>query len=408
MIHKIHAENFYSIGDKITLDFTAKSGGIEKPELYLDAPFGEKVTKIAFLGGANASGKTNILRAITFLCFIMTVTNGNLRNMIPFVQYASRYRQPTKLGAVFSLGQDKSYRYEIELVNQRILVEELYVTRFVKERKAESMMYMRKWVEKKQSYEVKVSDEFLPTLYRVEDLSQTLSDPINQRNSLIAIYSATNSVLRSIASFWRAAASNLMVAGAESDLSITDLAQEAATAILNSDQKLQGVAADILRRADIGFEQIVEQSNDAENRPQYAIRHKYQNGTRITIGFPLESTGTKRILVLVNTAVQILNSPVSSVAVLDEMDAFIHPDIYTDLTELFMSPAINENNTQLIFSSHNYTTLNQLDKQQIFLAERNDVGQTEVWRLDEMKGVEARDNFYAKYMAGKYGAVPRR
>ena len=74
---------------------------------------------------------------------------------------------------------------------------------------------------------------------------------------------------------------------------------------------------------------------------------------------------------------------------------------------MFMSHSTNKHNTQLIISSHNYTTLNSLDKQQIFLSEKNTRGYTEVWRLDEIEGVDSRDNFYTKYLAGAYGAVPR-
>ena len=72
MINYIKASNFYSIGEEIILDFRAKNGSISSPELYLDAPFGKKVTKVAFIGGANASGKTNVLRIIAFLSYILT------------------------------------------------------------------------------------------------------------------------------------------------------------------------------------------------------------------------------------------------------------------------------------------------------------------------------------------------
>ena len=48
----------------------------------------------------------------------------------------------------------------------------------------------------------------------------------------------------------------------------------------------------------------------------------------------------------------------------------------------------------------------QLDKQQIFLVEKNKQGISDGWRLDEMEGVRADDNYYAKYIAGTYGAVP--
>lgn len=121
----------------------------------------------------------------------------------------------------------------------------------------------------------------------------------------------------------------------------------------------------------------------------------------------MESTGTNRILFILTIAAEILTTEQGGVVVIDESDAFLHPDIYEKFVELFMSPETNRNNTQLILSSHNYTTLNFLDKQQIFLTERDEDGQTDVWRLDEVRGVRADDNFYAKYMSGAYGAVPR-
>jgi len=61
----------------------------------------------------------------------------------------------------------------------------------------------------------------------------------------------------------------------------------------------------------------------------------------------------------------------------------------------------------LLFSSHSHLILSKLDKYQIILTEKNKKGESEAWRLDEVAGVRADDNYYAKYMAGAYGAFPR-
>lgn len=70
-------------------------------------------------------------------------------------------------------------------------------------------------------------------------------------------------------------------------------------------------------------------------------------------------------------------------------------------------PTLNKKGAQLILSSQNYSILSVLDKQQITLVEKNKKGQTEVWRLDDIEGIRADDNFYTKYLAGAYGAIPR-
>ncbi len=41
------------------------------------------------------------------------------------------------------------------------------------------------------------------------------------------------------------------------------------------------------------------------------------------------------------------------------------------------------------------------------LVEKNENGETEAWRLDDMTGVRADDNYYTKYIAGAYGARPK-
>jgi hypothetical protein len=41
------------------------------------------------------------------------------------------------------------------------------------------------------------------------------------------------------------------------------------------------------------------------------------------------------------------------------------------------------------------------------LVEKDENCESTAWRLDEVEGVRNDDNFYAKYMAGAYGAVPR-
>jgi hypothetical protein len=41
------------------------------------------------------------------------------------------------------------------------------------------------------------------------------------------------------------------------------------------------------------------------------------------------------------------------------------------------------------------------------LVEKNEACESTAWRMDEVKGIRTDDNFYAKYMAGAYGAVPR-
>jgi hypothetical protein len=51
--------------------------------------------------------------------------------------------------------------------------------------------------------------------------------------------------------------------------------------------------------------------------------------------------------------------------------------------------------------------LSKLDKYQIVLVEKDENGMSDTWRLDDVAGSRLDENYYAKYMAGAYGAVPK-
>jgi hypothetical protein len=72
MIYKYSIENFYSIKDKVEINLVSRKSEPKAEELYRDVPFDKKVSKVIFVGGSNASGKTNILRALPFLQMMFT------------------------------------------------------------------------------------------------------------------------------------------------------------------------------------------------------------------------------------------------------------------------------------------------------------------------------------------------
>ena len=61
----------------------------------------------------------------------------------------------------------------------------------------------------------------------------------------------------------------------------------------------------------------------------------------------------------------------------------------------------------MIFSCHAIEVLNLLEKSQVMLVEKDEQCESTACRLDAIAGVRNDQNFYAKYMAGAYGAVPR-
>lgn len=119
-----------------------------------------------------------------------------------------------------------------------------------------------------------------------------------------------------------------------------------------------------------------------------------------------ESEGTKKYFCLSAPFIDTLRN--GKILLVDELDASLHPLLTMALISLFNNPAINTKNAQLIFASHDTNLLNQklFHKSQIWFTEKDTVGSTHIHSLVEYKNVRATDNLEKHYIQGKYGAIP--
>ncbi len=411
MIHNFSAKNFYSIDEKIDVNLVAKEKGITRTELYADSALGKKVTKLAFIGGANGSGKSNIMRVLAFTKYLVG-SGEDTDDDIPFVQFVPNFRKkpqiPTEISVDFSIDNSRIYTLKFSLIPERILEEELTVSEFISERSSSRRIYLRKWNKESSAYKLILSDE-ASILKSISELPRILSTGKNQRKTVICLFSdidSVESILRKIKEFWQNVQTNIVAFGSvEAEGSASTLAGAALKEMVEK-TSCSNLCDEMMKKIDIGFSKIEEaKTEDDDHQKFYVIRHKF-GGYSFRLAPFQESTGTNRISYLISRISKAL-SVENGVAIVDDFDAFVHPDVYEKLISYFTSLEKNIKGTQLIFSSHNYTTLNLLDKQQIILVERNEMGATETFRLDEVNGVRADDNFYAKYMAGVYGGTPR-
>ena len=119
-----------------------------------------------------------------------------------------------------------------------------------------------------------------------------------------------------------------------------------------------------------------------------------------------ESEGTKKYFCLSAPFIDTLRN--GKVLLVDELDASLHPLLTMALISLFNNPEINTRNAQLIFASHDTNLLNQklFHKSQIWFTEKDSAGSTHLHSLVEYKNVRATDNLEKHYIQGKYGAIP--
>lgn len=410
MIHRFSIKNFYSIGEEVAVGLRSNSENARDSELYLDSGINNEerfVSKICLVGGANASGKTNVLRALAYIKYLMVDSimfgGGDDMNFCQFALYKSK--EPTILSVDFST-DSTLYSYTVELSDCRIIHEMLSYRRLVNKRITRKKILSRYYSDGE--YICKISDG-LTTISKLTTLSDLLND--NPCAGVVAIlnnFDQEDGALKKIYNYWRNVASNIQMYGSfETNHSMTNLSINSLKHILK-DQRLLSAVASVLRKLDLGFENfsVVNEIDGSTGRLRrsYGMNHRYGDST-ISLSMNHESSGTQRLIILLETILEALSHK-DGVAIVDELDAYLHPDAFDEIINMVISSSINKNNAQLIFSTQNYSVMSRLLKDQIVLTDKNDAGQTEVWRLDDIAGVNSRDDFYRKYLTGAYGGVP--
>lgn len=179
---------------------------------------------------------------------------------------------------------------------------------------------------------------------------------------------------------------------------------------LSKDMELKNEVVRLLSQFDTGisdikFEKIMLVEHNSGETKEVLMPvgiHKY-NDSEMEFYFLEESNGTRSAFVLMGLLLPLLRK--GGVAIIDELDNDLHPHLLPRLLDLFKHKHSNPHDAQIIFSCHTPEILNLLYKHQVYMVQKNNQ-ESESWRLDEVTGLRADDNIYAKYMSGALDAVP--
>lgn len=158
--------------------------------------------------------------------------------------------------------------------------------------------------------------------------------------------------------------------------------------------------------------QFLEKMLNTENKKEVVFQHEI-DGDKATFDIEHESDGTIAMSGILADLWLVLGNGL--VYVVDELDRSLHPSLVAQIIEIFNDKNTNPNNAQLIFTTHDISLLDQsvygeniLDRDQVWFVEKGSDGDSEVYPLYSIK-YETRkdDNFYKKYIEGKYGAIPK-
>ncbi len=406
MLYRLEIENFFSIRDKQVLDLTVDSKVPDSEGRFAPVFHGSdmRVPKVVALYGANASGKTTVLRALEF---IVTMIRDSVQRTMPGLIGCERFndeefrerpiRLAIELGGVMNLTPEVMerfhagetveqgvYRYELE-----IDVKEGVPKRIVAEALRQKPNGQGKWQRVfDRDSEGRVKDSKTFSLSGFQHLVKTLAD--------------NHTVLSSFAKFQHPAALLFVEAARKAVFQIEPVqtfVDQNVIDYLRDQPYVLSRLNDELSRVDVGVESL--RFEDSPNGPFLLFKHA---GLQVEMPWQLESHGTRAFIKMFPFFVQALER--GGVVAIDEMDAAIHPVVLPELVRWFYDKqGRNKSDAQLWLTCHSASLLDDLRKEEIVICEKDRHGRTRVYSLMDVK-VRRDENHYRKYLSGAYGGVP--
>ena len=352
------------------------------------ADTGIALVRSAVIYGANASGKSNVLKAFAFYKRFITDSFkdsqvGEAIDVENFRLNATSINEPTALEATFTDGE-YIYRYGFEVDSKSVKEEWLY-RRVCKKRAREVEMFYR--------------EGDTATVHPKNQLLQELVGKKMVRSNALLLSTAAqfNETIAVSVLHWLGDTQVLFCSEDES------LWQNAIKHL--DDETLRERITSFARYADLGIENITKLDNRiVSSHRQYDDEGREVNNVSFAFNRN-ESEGTVKYFSLAYPIIDALDN--GKRVVIDELDSKLHPLLVKKIIALFNDAKTNPKGAQLLFTAHDTYLLSAglFRRDQVWFTQKDSFGATELYSLVEYK-VRSTSPFEKDYLLGKYGATP--
>ena len=431
MLIQFSVQNYRSFREEQTLSLVAGKDGAHLDSL-INCAGKFRLSKVASIYGANASGKSNLVKAMRAMerFVLVSATGMNLGDRIEFVS-------PFRLDG--STAQEPS-RFEITL----LIEGDIFVYGFsaTKEQVHDEWLFVQpqgkrisKWLQRSRDKASGVT-------------SWAFRGPLKREAGLLKEKTRDNGLVLSRAAELNVEAVKPLYFWFRKTFWVLDLSYPPmhlgrfTAERMNEDKEFRNRAIRFIRETDFGIDGLLVKEEefvpsipddapkefremfvalqnlgkklvDREKLTRFSITTEHSfNGGEAKISFSLEedeSNGTQRFFALAGPILSALSD--GNLLVIDEIDCSMHPLLTRKVIELFQSPEENTNGAQLVFTTHDSSVMDStlLRRDQIWLTEKRANGSTELFSLYDF-GADSRPRkdtaFEKNYLAGRYGAVP--
>ena len=417
MLLEFTVGNFLSFKEKKTLSLYATAIK-EFADTNVIAINNYYLLKGAVIYGANSSGKSNLIKAMSTICRLVLQSFEQSStaelNIAPFLLNTSSEQKPSLFEVLFLLNGIR-YRYGFEVDNVSV--------------KSEWLFEARKQTEKPLFIRENDGIEVMKSFAEGKDLEEKTRD-----NALfLAVVDQFNGKTAKAIMNWFSNFITISGLSHERYMGVTfSLLENVATAI---------ALQNFFNQTDLGFDAVKlnRKEFDAARLPKdmpesimqeismklqgktmvdaITLHKKYNDKNKVVgaVEFDMdrqESVGTNKIFNMSGPIFDVLRD--GGILVVDELDASLHPLLTLAITKLFNSGEHNPKNAQLIFATHdtNLLSYGNYRRDQIYFVEKDKFGASDLYSLVEYKEegdtkTVRKDRSYEKdYIQGRYGAIP--
>lgn len=412
MLIEFSVSNYRSFREKQTLSMAATPRLSKKRNLFAPPVIGEKLPellKVAAIYGANASGKSSLIRAMGIMGQLIAAPPSSSDEPLP----ASPFRFDPKLQNEPSsfeynfIQRGLRYRFVLRMTAHRIIEEQLVSYPKGKE----TLLYRRRFAEEGEQY---VFGASLEGGKEVHNAWRRLTSPKTLfLSQAVANSSEEMSQLRSPFSWFQ---TGLLVIEQNNMMGLS----AASIRFLRMASDCTHDFRDFLRAVDIPVSAIQLNVEDAESvqrmkkltlkeffaaaqKDKVTLTHTSLLG-KAEFDFSEESGGTKNLIGFWLPWFVINQVDGSGILAVDELDSSLHPSIVDDLIEKHLNSGLD---TQLIFTTHDTHLMNAkaLRRDQFWITERDANGATSLFSVHDFEVREGED-IEKHYFEGRYRGLP--
>lgn len=415
MLIEFTVANFLSFKEKksMNLQATTIKDHPDSPPIITER---YKLLKGAIIYGANASGKSNFVKAMSTMRRLVLKSfeksSTQELDITPFLLHTGYDSKPSLFEVLFIVN-DIRYRYGFEVDNASVRGEWLFEAK----KNTEKPLFIRE----------NDGIQVFPIFKEGKDLEEKTRD-----NTLfLAVVDQFNGTIAKTIMQWF-----------NNFITISGLSHEGYKAVtfkMLENDNTKPVLQSFYNQLDLGFDDIKivkktfdpnelpkdlpealikQMVTDLEGKTLIGVKtlHKKFNDNNEVEKFEefdmrsQESSGTNKIFNISGPIFDVLSD--GGVLIIDELDASLHPLLTLAVSKLFNSQEYNPKNAQLIFSTHDTNLLcyGNYRRDQVFFVEKDEFGASDLYSLVEYnedgKKIRKDRSFEKDYIQGRYGAIP--